>query len=316
MENDLKKIIGVTISTIALVPAVIMGKATFGDYKKDVSSYNDNEKSISSQDNDVLTTNNATEAIYVVPTETVVITTEPTTVEIIDEFKDIRFLENLKNNDLSIDELFKFIIRYCEFSKLSYETGLDVIKNNVQSIENDYQSIRGGIMCTLFDYSTQNGLLSPYTNDREIREEMTQEEKESTLIEFSDNLCLSSEDKYIVLAAFREETGNGTSRKCVYDNNYGGIRVYGEAGCNGQYGMYSTPEYGMFRQVKLISKKLNDIHSNGTYDLNSVVYSFASRYNPEHASTYSSKIMNWVNKVQNDYGDFSNLNYEKVYTIK
>lgn len=248
-------------------------------------------------------------------TTTVTTTTQTTTTtEPVDEYKDIRNLEMLSNNDLSISELKDFIVKYSGYAKLDYKDALKVINDNVETIESDYSSIRGGIMCTLFTYSNEQGILSPYTSDREIREDMTQEEKESIMIEFCDNLCMCNDDKYIVLSAFREETWNGTSSRCVYDNNYGGIRIYGEAGCNGEYGMYSTPEFGIYREVKLIYNKLVSIRNNGTSDINSVVYSFACKYNPEYASTYSNKIMGWVYNVQNEYGDFSSSSsYQKVY---
>ena len=240
-------------------------------------------------------------------TTTVVTTTAP------DPYKDIRNLELLNNNDLDIELLKDFIVKYSSYTKLDYATALQVINNNIASIESDYTSIRGGIMCTLFTYADENGILSPYTYDREIREDMTQEEKESIMIEFCDNLSMCTDDKYIVISAFREETGRGTSSRCVYDNNYGGIRIYGEAGCNGEYGMYSTPEFGIYREVKLVYNKLNNIRSNGIYDISSVVYSFACKYNPDYADQYSGKIMGWVYDVQSDYGDFSSYGgYQKI----
>ena len=91
------------------------------------------------------------------------------------------------------------------------------------------------------------------------------------------------------------------------DNNYGGIRIYGEAGCNGEYGKYSTPEYGMYREVRCISNKLNNIRENGINDLNSVVYNFSCRYNPDYADMYSSKILNWVNNIRDEYQSFEKV---------
>jgi len=236
-----------------------------------------------------------------------------TTTEIVDQFKHLRIFENLKNNNLSIEELDMFIKRYADFSKVSYEEAVTILSDNIQSIESDYDSICGGIMCTLFNYANDNGILSPYTESREIRENMTQQEKEDLIIEFCRNLNLCNDDICIVLAAFREETGNGTSYKCVYDNNFGGIRIYNEAGCNGEYGMYSTPEFGAYRQVKCISNKLKNIRNEGINDLDSVVYNFSCRYNPEYASTYSSKILGWVYDVQSDYSDFSSYDICKKY---
>ena len=256
------------------------------------------------------TTESITHPITETTEPTTLPTTEPTT---IDKYRKIRNLEILKNNDLSIEELDDFIIKYADYSKLTYEESLKAINDNLESIENNYESIRGGIMCTLFTYSNEIGNLSAYTENREIREEMTQEEKEKTMLEFCDNLCMCTNDKYIVLSAFREETGCGKSRKCVYDNNYGGIRIYGEAGCNGQYGKYSTPEFGIYREVKLVNKKLTDIRESGIENLDSIVYAFARRYNPDHTTEYSRKIMNWVYNVQDDYGDFSK---EKTYIKK
>lgn len=262
----------------------------------------------------LITTQATTTSTTTTTTTTTETTTTTVTTTIPDPYKDIRYLERVNNNDLDIASLNDFIIKYSEYAKIDYNTALQVINDNLASIENDYASIRGGIMCTLFTYSDNNGILSPYTSDREIREDMTQEEKESIMIEFCDNLAMCTDDKYIVLSAFREETGRGTSERCVYDNNYGGIRIYGEAGCNGEYGMYSTPEFGIYREVKLVYNKLSNIRSNGINDINSVVYSFACKYNPDYADYYSGKILGWVYDVQNDYGDFSSYGgYQKVY---
>ena len=276
------------------------------NYSFDDTSVNLTTTSIST------TTTTSTITTTTMSTTTSVVTTE----EVIDEYKDIRKYEKLKNNDLSIEELDSFIKRYSSLAKLSYEDSLKVIDENIDSIENDYISIRGGIMCSLFSYSCDNGILSPYTMDRETRVDMTQEEKENIMIEFCDNLGLNTDDIGIVIAVFREETGNGTSSRCVNDNNYGGIRIYGEAGCNGEYGVYSTPEFGIYRQVKCVSNKLLNIRSEGVNDLNSVVYSFACRYNPEYADTYSSKIMGWLYNVQSDYVNFSSETENKCYTKK
>ena len=198
MNGYMKKIIALSISSISFLPSVFVSSASIrsGEIDSNDSSY------IESIDDDIdsdICIETTTETTEMVTTESLVTTTEP-----VDVFKDIRFLENLSNNDLSIEELDNFIIRYCELSKLSYDVALDVLKDNIDTIESDYISIRGGIMVSLFDYSTNNGILSPYTENRVIREDMTQEEKENIMLEFCDNLCLSVEDKYIVLSAFRE----------------------------------------------------------------------------------------------------------------
>ena len=311
MKKSIKNIKVFVCSAVLLFPLV---SSTYSDNAKSnaileiESEYDNKEVEIETtyvEPTLEVTTTTVTTTMPV--TTTVVTTTEP-----VDEYKHIRNLEVLKNNDLTIEELDFFINKYAGYTKLSYEDALKVINDNIDSIESDYQSIRGGIMVTLFNHSNEIGLLSPYTCDREIREDMTQEEKESTMLEFCDNLCMCNDDKAIVLAAFREETGRGTSYMCVQNNNYGGIRIYGEAGCNGEYGMYSTPEFGMYREVSLINKKLTSIRSEGTSELSSVVYSFACRYNPDYADHYSGKILNWVYDVYNDYGDFTSK--QKVYS--
>jgi len=245
---------------------------------------------------------------------TVCSTTVTTTTENVDQFKNIRKFECLKNNDLEIEQLDIFIRKYASFSKLSYEDALNVLSENIESVELDYESIRGGIMCNLFSYSNNNGILSVYTNDKEIREDMNQQEKEEKIIEFCNNLSLCDDDISLILAVFREETGNGTSYRCINDNNYGGIRIYGEEGCNGEYGMYSTPEFGAYRHVKCIFNKLKNIRGNGNNDLESVVYEFAYNYNRDYASTYSSKILNWIYSVRDDYDSFNNDEFPKILT--
>lgn len=310
------------LTTALSMPILCCGDSTYKLNKIDRANaacmtYDDND-SFEDELVNLTTTSTFTTTTTTVTTTSIVTTTTSivTTKEVIDEFRDIRKYENLKNNDLSIEELDSFIKRYSSLAKLSYEDALKVIDENIDSIENDYNSIRGGIMCSLFSYSCDNGILSPYAMDKETRVDMTQEEKENIMIEFCNNLGLNSDDISIVISVFREETGNGTSSRCVNDNNYGGIRIYGEAGCNGEYGIYSTPEFGIYRQVKCVSNKLLNIRGDGINDLNSVVYSFACRYNPQYADTYSSKIMGWLYNVQSDYGDFSDKTESKCYTKK
>ncbi len=315
MKDSLKRIIAVGVSSFLMIPTVIFSKKIDKcDIEKCDTTFVD-DCDLAPLVVETTTTCSTTTSV-ITTTATSTSTTIVTTTEKIDKYKNIRFLEGLKNNDLTIDELDNFIIRYCGFAKLSYDDALEVLKSNLSSIENDYQSIRGGIMCSLFMYANENGILKVHTDDREIREEMTQEDKENLMIEFCDNLCLSVEDKYIVLSAFREETGRGVSERCVYDNNYGGIRIYNEEGCNGEYGKFSTPEFGIYRQVKCVNGKLINIHNEGVYDIDSVAYEFACRYNPDYASLYSQKILGWVYDVQNDYGDFSKINSPYTYIKK
>ena len=285
MKNKIKKLKIFATSAILVLPiACTFSTINAGEEQSTKAVYMEELPKIEEITEEVTTETTTT---TIMTTTVVTTTTEP-----VDIYKHIRNIELLKNNDLSIEELDNFISKYAEYTKLSYDDALKVINDNIETIENDYESIRGGIMCILFNYSNEIGLLSPYTEDRIIREDMTQEEKESIMIEFCDNLCMCVDGKYIVLSAFREETGRGISDMCVYNNNYGGIRIYGEAGCNGEYGRYSTPEFGMYREVSLVNKKLKSIRENGTNDIDSVVYAFACRYNPDYADHYAGKIRN------------------------
>ena len=242
--KNLKPIILVSLLAI---PVISYGDTQYKLNKKakaDAASFvSDDFDESFVESTDVITTTSINISTTAVPTTTTVVT-EP-----VDEYAHLRNLEILKNNDLNIEELDLFIKRYALFSKLSYDDAVKVLYDNIDVIESEFTSIRGGIMCTLFSYASDNGILSVYTNDREIREDMTQQDKENLIIEFCNNLDLCDDDISIVLSAFREETGNGTSYKCVNDNNYGGIRIYGEAGCNGEYGKYSAPEFGAYRQA-------------------------------------------------------------------
>ena len=203
-----------------LMPATIIDAST-SDYKLDnkVTLINDNDSSIKNIEYskksiviETTTTTSLTTTIVTTPTTTIPVTTIPP----VDIYKDIRFLEDVSNNDLTIEELNKFIIKYSSLAHYSYYDALDIIKNNLDSINKDYDSIKGGIMCTLFETASENNVLSGYCDSSIIElRNMTLEEQESIMLEMCDNLSLTTDEKLIVLAIFRHETGNGESNLCL-----------------------------------------------------------------------------------------------------
>lgn len=247
----------------------------------------------------IQTTTTAQTTTTTTTTETTTTTTEP-----VDEYKDIRFLEELDNNDLSIDELDDFIEKYSSYSHYSYEQSLDIIKNNLESINNDYESIKGGIMCTLFESASENNVLSGYCSyDKIEQRDMTLQEQEEIMLEMCDNLSLSTNEKLVALAIFRHETGNGTSSRCVNDNNYGGIRLG-----SGEYAIYQTPEYGIYRTLMCINNHMKRSLANGNTSLEAFVYGVATGYNGPYADVWTSKILEFVGYVSSDYNNFENGN--------
>lgn len=247
----------------------------------------------------------------VIETTTLTTTIPPiTTTTTEDIYKDIRFLEYVDNNDCNLEELNDFIIKYSALSKYSYYEALELIKNNLDSISSDYISIKGGIMCTLFESASDANLLRGYCSYDIIEQrEMSLEEQEQIMLEMCDNLNLSKDEKLIVLAVFRHETGNGTSRRCVSDNNYGGIRL-----SSGEYAIYQTPEYGIYRTVMCIRRHINNQKNNGYTSLDSIVSGMSYSYCPATAIEWTNKILEFVGYASTDYNNFENGNvYKKEY---
>lgn len=240
------------------------------------------------------------------PTE-IIETTESTT---INPYSEIMFLENVDSN-VSLEDLNDFIIKYAFYSKYSYSDAVNIIYNNLDTIISDYSTLKGGIMCTLFNSASNDGLLSSTCNYSSVeKRDMTLEEKEVIMLDMCDALGLSNTDKTIVLAIFRHETGNGTSNRCVNDNNYGGIKV-------GEYfGVYQTPEYRIYKAIMCIDGHIERNKSKmGTSDMYTIVSSMSYSYCPGTASDWTSKIISFTNKVSEDYSDFSD-SYEYNYEIK
>lgn len=235
-------------------------------------------------------------------TTTVTTTTKVTTT--VDQYREIRELEKLSNNDLTLEELDDFIVKYSKLSHYSYKSAVEIIKENKDTIENDYNSIKGGIMQILFESASDNDILSGYCSyDKLELREMSLEEKEAIMLEMCDNLGLNSDEKLIVLAIFRWETGWGESNLCVNSNNYGGMRLG-----SGEFAIYQTPEYGIYRTVNCVSRHINNQKANGYTSLDSIVAGMSSSYCPSTAADWANKILGFTYGVASDYNYFEEGN--------
>lgn len=294
---------------IKLLPIIIAGITTCG-----TTEYNlDKENSISTGSAQIqyddnlesqITTSTATITLTTpTTTSSFTTTTVVTTTESI--YKDIMFLYNIDNN-YSLEDINYIIIKYSDYCNLSYDASISILKDNIEDIIN-YNSLEEGIMCTLFERGSDLGLLSSYcTNESKITKDIDRDTKEKIMIDMCDVMGIIDNDKKIILSIFRWETGNGTSNLCVNSNNYGGIRVY-----NGEFGIYQTPEYGMYRAILCIYNHICSARNNGCNDTYSIINHMSYAYCPGTASDWSNSINNMFYSVDNYY-DFDSK-YVKKY---
>ena len=249
-----------------------------------LGSFEINKKTIVLDSNDVIIEDN----IETTTTEMTTIETTTTT----NIYQDIMFLNS---NEYTIEEINDMIIKYSSYCNITYDETLKLLKNNKKNIKN-YKTIEEYIMCTTFDKAEENKLISNYCTDGSIiKKELTRDEQEKTMIEICDVLNISNEEKQIVLAIFRWETGHGTSPLCVNCNNYGGIKISNE------FGIYQTPEYGMYCAIKCIKNHINISKEKGYTDTYSIVSDMSYRYCYDTAGEWTNCIMGMIYDINENY---------------
>ena len=220
-------------------------------------------------------------------------------------YKDIMFLYGI-DDSYSLEDIDYLVSKYSGYCNLPYDTCVSILNDNIDSVLN-YNSFEEGIMRTLFEISSDMGLLSSYCTDgNKVVKEMDRDSKESIMIDMCNVMGISDDDKKIILAIFRWETGHGMSSLCAYSNNYGGIRVY-----NGEFGIYQTPEYGMYRAIECMYGHICRAHDDGCYDIYSVVNNMSYSYCPYTAGDWANSINDMIYSVD-DYYDFDS-GYVKKY---
>ena len=268
-----------------------------------ISISNDYIDTTTSSNEDIVSTTSSTEPIFTTSTETTTVTTtkiiETTVPTTVNPYSDILFLNDIDSN-ISLEEINNYIIKYSSYSKYSYDEAVDIIYNNLDNV-NNYSSLKGYILCTLFDSANSDGLLSSTCSSSIVENrDMDLQQKEEIMLDMCDSLSLSNTDKTIVLAIFRHETGNGTSSRCVNDNNYGGIKV-GES-----FGVYQTPEYGIYKAIMCIDGHIErNKEKLGTDDMYSIVSGMSYSYCPGTASDWTNKVISFCNTVSYDYNNFA-----------
>lgn len=233
-------------------------------------------------------------------TTTTSTTTVLTTTESI--YKNIMFLSNSIN---SLEDINGMIIKYSGYCNLDYDTCVSILSDNYETV-GSYSSLEEGIMRTLFDCSSNMGLLSSYCPGNVVVRDMDRDQKESIMLDMCNVMGISNDDKKIILSIFRWETGHGSSYLCASCNNYGGIRVY-----NGEFGIYQTPEYGMYKAIECMYGHICRARNNGCSDIYSVISYISSAYCPYTAGAWTSSISGMTYGVSNDY-DFED-GYVKKY---
>lgn len=239
-------------------------------------------------------------------TSTTTTTTTTTITTTTNKYSEIMFLDNIDNN-YNIEQINDFIIKYSSYSHFSYDEAISIIKDNLDHITSNYSSLETGVMCTLFDTAVESNILSNYCSYDVIElREMDRDQKEAIMLDICDSFGISSNDKKIILAIFRWETGHGQSNLCVNSNNYGGIRVG-----NGEFGRYQTPEYGMYSAIKCIIGHINrSKEQTGSYEIYDILNHMSKSYCPGTAQDWTNKVYSMVNNVEDDY------NFENGYVKK
>ena len=216
-------------------------------------------------------------------------------------YKDIMFLYDSK---YSMSEINDMIIRYSCYCNISYDDAVSILSNNYSSFS-DYNSLEDYIMSGLFDGASDLGMLSSYCTEGLIKKDMSRDEMESIMIDMCDVMGMSDDDIKIVLAIFRWETGHGTSGLCVNCNNYGGIKI------GNKFGIYQTPEFGMYKAIKCVRWHIKTSRDKGYTDINSIVSDMSYRYCYDTAHEWANKINSMIYSID-EYYDFDNQ-YTKKY---
>lgn len=249
---------------------------------------------------DIYTTDISTETTMYTTTTTIA-TTIITTENI---YKDIMFLDGIDNN-YDISEINDLIIKYSAYCDFSYDQAVSILREGFNI--NDYNSLEDAIMRTLFDKGCELGLLSTYCDNKFKRTcEMSRDEKESIMLDMCNVMEIPNDYKKIILAVFRWETGHGESDLCRYNNNYGAIKV------GNKFGIYQTPEFGMYRAILCIYNHILKSNNKGYYDINSIVSDMSYRYCYDTASDWAYHVNNMVYSVSDCY-DFDSKQYIKKY---
>lgn len=163
---------------------------------------------------------------------------------------------------INYTELVPMIDRYSLYTKTTYGQGVKIVENHLDKIKNEYNNAKAGIMCVLFDYAIENNILrNNCPEDEMVRQETTNYEKESFMLEMCDNFGMNEVEKNISLSVFRTKMNTTTSSNYMEYNNFDDSTLP-----SGELCRYETPKYGLYEALSVLKKQLDGAKDNGIYD--------------------------------------------------
>lgn len=183
------------------------------------------------------------------------------------------------SNSTGIDsnELISMIDRYSIFTKASCEQGVKIVENYLEKIKNEYNNPKAGIMCVLFDYAIENNILRNDCPENEmVRQETTNYEKESFMLEMCDNYGMNEVEKNVSLSVFRTKMNTTTTNNATEYNNFDDSVLP-----NGELCRYENQKYGLYEALSVLKKHLDSAKDNGIYDSTGIIYYLSQFYGGE-----------------------------------
>lgn len=168
------------------------------------------------------------------------------------------------SNSTGIDttELVPMIERYSLYTRTNYGQGVKIVENNLDKIKTEYDNPKTGIVRVLFDYAIENNVLrNNCPEDEMIRQETTNFEKESFLLELCDDFGMNEVERDVSLSVFRTKMNTMTTS---YDRDYNNFDD--STLPNGELCRYETPKYGLYEALSTLKKHLDDAKENGIYE--------------------------------------------------
>ena len=167
-----------------------------------------------------------------------------------------------KSTGIDSSELVPMIDRYSLYTKTTYGQGVKIVENNLDKIKNEYNNPKAGVMCVLFDYAIENNILrNNCPEDEMVRQETTNYEKESFMLEMCDNFGMNDVEKNVSLSVFRTKMNTMTTGNDTNYNNFDDSTLP-----NGELCRYENPKYGLYEAFNVLKKHLDGAKDNGIYD--------------------------------------------------
>ncbi len=172
---------------------------------------------------------------------------------------------SLEKFEVMYDEIHNdMIAEFANIYFLDYNT-VEQLYNSNKSVIDSSENPKKTFIVMVKDYFYQTDIdKTPIVSNK------TREEKEDYIIHMAKDIY-GVEDKELlalILAIHRLETGNSTSRRCVYDNNLGGVTD------GSGFLTFKTFEIGAECFVRTVTNRVNEAYASPYYD-----YSLPIEYN-------------------------------------